>query len=218
MASTDVVEAFTSTKKILYECGLTDDFFLDLVASRLLIERIGETNNQGWWESRILSETGRIRLSEVAPKTRLKSQIDLALKVGRKAESDRLPEDSISLFSFGPQMESRLTAAIDEIEADENVSFEELENLTVSTLEEGWTDPVIEQTEANISGEAGSHSLPESDAGDTILVDEDGYTQDKIDLEKWRLLVAFLRGYGRCTNSLQVAYYPLESEVKPENA
>jgi hypothetical protein len=131
MTSSDVVGAFISTKKILREAGIEDEFFQDLVASRLLVARIGETNNQNWCDSRVLSETGRARLSEVTPKTQLKSQIDLALKVGYKVESDRLPDDSISLFTFGPQMESRLTAAIEEIETDDEFTLEALENLSI---------------------------------------------------------------------------------------
>ena len=102
MTSTDLVDVFRSTKDVLGDAGVDDDFFIDLLASRLLIERVGESSNQGWWDSRVLSETGRARLDEVTPKTRLKSRINLASKVGRKAESDRLPTDSLSLFSFGP--------------------------------------------------------------------------------------------------------------------
>ncbi len=136
MTMTDLVDAFTSTKVTLREAGIEDDFFLDLVASRLLIERIGESNNLDWWDSLVLSETGRARLADVTPKTRLKSQINLALNVGNKVESDRLPEDSISLFSFGPQVESRLTAAIEEIEADEDLTLDALGNFTVQSLDE----------------------------------------------------------------------------------
>jgi hypothetical protein len=218
MDSTDAIDAFISTKDTLNEAGIADDFFLDLIASRLLLERIGESSNQDWWESRVLSETGRARLTEVTPKTRLKSRIDLALKVGRKAESDRLPEDSISLFFFGPQVESRLTATIEEIEADENLTLDALENLSIRSLDEGWTDEVIDKTASNISGTSGSDSLREQDTGESLLIEEKGYTQDEIGPEKWRLLTILLRGYGYCTDQLRVPYYSLESELKAENA
>jgi hypothetical protein len=218
MDSTDVVDAFTTTKQTLHESGITDDFFLDLVASRLLVERIGESDNQDWWESRVLSETGRARLSEVTPKTLLKSQIDLAMKVGRKAESDRLPEDAISFFSFGPQVESRLTAALDQIQADEDFKIESLEELSIQSLDKGWTDSVIDQTESNISSESLSDPFPEAEPDGSILIDDTGYTQDAIGQEKWSLLVTFLRGYGQCTDELIVPYYPLEAEIKSENA
>lgn len=218
MTTTDIVDAYSATKETLHEVGIEDDFFLDLVASRLLVERIGESNNQEWWESRVLSETGRARLTEVTPKTRLKSRIDLALKVGRKAESDRLPEDSISLFSFGPQVESRLTAALEEIEADGDLTLYALENLSIDWLDGEWTDGVIAETESNISGASDSESVQDPGPGGSFLIDESSYTQEEIEPEKWRLLTTLLRGYGSCTDQLQVPYYSLESELKSENA
>ena len=218
MASTDIADAFTATKETLEQAGIEDDFFLDLVASRLLVERIGESKNLNWWESRVLSETGRTRLSEVTPKTQLQSRINLALKVGRKAESDRLPDDSITLFSLGPQLESRLSAALEELEGDENLTLKALEDLSIQSLEEGWTDTVISETAANISATNGSDSLPEPGAGESYIIDENGYTQDEIGPDKWRILTTFLRGYGHCTDRLQVPFYSLESKLKSENA
>ncbi|MDB2247382.1 BrxE family protein [Halorubrum ezzemoulense] len=215
MASQDLVEVFTSTRQNLRETGLEDDFFLDLIASRLLIERVGESNNQGWWDSRVLSETGRARLEEVTPKTRLQSQLNLAMKVGRKAESDVLPADSISLFSFGPKLEAQLGAAIEDLNVPDEPSLIALEELSVQFLESNWTDPIIEQTASNIT--ASSISLPEP-AADSYQLSEEGYGQSEIDPEKWRLLVTLLRGYGQNTDRLRVPYYPLNSELKPENA
>jgi hypothetical protein len=218
MTSTGLTETFSSTKQTLHEAGIDDDFFLDLVATRLLVERVGESKNLDWWDSLVLSKTGKIRLSEMTPKTSVKARINLALKIGRKAESDRIPEDTISLYSLGPQMESRLRAAIDEIEVDGNVSLEALEQLSVQSLEEGWADEIIEQTSSNISGVSDSISLPDPDGTEALLIDESGYTEDEIEPEKWRLLVTLLRGYGQCTSLLRVPYYPLEPLVKSENA
>lgn len=218
MTTTDIAEAYISTKQTLHDVGIEDDFFLDLVTSRLLIERIGESDNQDWWDSRVLSETGRARLSEVTPKTQLKSRIDLALKVGSKGELDRLPDDSISLFSFGPQFESRLTAAVGEIETDDTLTFEALENLSVQSLDKGWTEDIIAETGSNISAGSDAVSVPEPGPDKSFLIDESGYTQDDIGPEKWRLLTTLLQGYGYCTSQLQVPYYHLESELKPENA
>jgi len=217
MGSTNIADAYVSTKEVLYNAGINEEFFLDLVASRLLIERIGETGSLDWWDSRVLSETGRARLSEVTPKTQLKSRIDLALKVGRKAESDRLPDDSISLFSFGPQIESRLTAAIEEIESNDEFTLKPLESLSIQSLDEGWTDAVISETESNISATSAIQPTKKPEAGDAFLLEESGYTQDEIDSEKWGLLTSLLRGYGYCTDRLRVPYYNLESELKPDN-
>ena len=215
MDSHDLVDAFDSIRETLRDAGVENDFFLDLIASRLLIERIGESNNQEWWDSRVLSETGRARLQEVTPKTRLQSQINLAMKVGRKAESDSTPSDSISLFFFGPQIEAQLGAAIEDLNALGESPLSSLEELSVQSLDADWTDPIIEQTASNIS--VTSISLPEPE-GDSYQIDESGYEQSEIEPEKWRLLVTLLRGYGQNTERLRVPYYPLNSKLKSENA
>jgi hypothetical protein len=126
--------------------------------------------------------------------------------------------DSISLFSFGPQIESRLTAAIEEIESNDELTLKALESLSIQSLDEGWTDPVITETESNISAASAIDSAQEPGAGDAFLVEESGYTQDEIDPEKWGLLTSLLRGYGYCTDRLRVPYYNLELELKPDNA
>ncbi|GAA5432844.1 BrxE family protein [Haloarcula japonica] len=215
MTSHDLVEVFTSTRQNLREAGLEDDFFLDLIGSRLLIERVGESNNRGWWDSRVLSETGRARLEEVTPKTRLQSQVNLAMKVGRKAESDVLPADSISLFSFGPKLEAQLGAAIEDLNAPDEPLLTDLEDLSVQSLETGWADPIIEQMASNISVASISLSDPGSES---YRISEDGFDQSEIEAEKWRLLATLLRGYGQNTERLHVPYYPLNSELKSESA
>ena len=217
MTSADIADAFASTRETLEKAGMADDFFLDLVASRLVVERVGESSNQDWWESRILSETGRTRLSEVTPKTQLKSRVTLALKVGHKAESDRVTDDSISLFSFGPQIESRLTAAIEELESDDDLTFEALEGLSVQSLEEGWTDAIITATASNISS-TDTTEPQQTGPSESYLIGERGYTRDEIEPDKWRIFSTLLRGYGQCIDQLQVPYYTLESELTSENA
>ncbi|WP_157744192.1 BrxE family protein [Halopenitus persicus] len=216
MTSTDLADAFVSTKEVLNAAGIDDEFFLDLIASRLLIERVGESNNQGWWDSRVLSKTGRARLDEVTPKTQLQSRITLASKVGRKAESDHLPADTISLFSFGPQVESRISAAIEDIDVSDDQPLEALESVSVQSLSEGWTDGIIEQTGSNIT--TASTSLTDPGSGDSFRIEDDGYTQSEIEPEKWRLLVTLLQGYGYSTDRLCIPFYPLKSELKSESA
>jgi hypothetical protein len=218
MTSADIADVFDSTRETLEKAGMADDFFLDIVASRLVIERVGESNNQDWWESRVLSETGRTRLSEVTPKTQLKARVTLALKVGRKAESDRVADNSISLFSFGPQTESRLTAAIEELESDDGLTFGALEDLSIQSLEAGWTDGIITATASNISSTDITEPQQSPKADESYLIGESGYTQDEIEPNKWRILTSLLRGYGQCDDQLQVPYYTLESELKSENA
>ena len=218
MNSTELADVFSSTKETLQSAGIEDEFFIDLIASRLLVERIGETKNQDWWESRILSETGRTRLDEVTPKTRLQSRVNLATKVGKKAESDRLPDDAISLFSFGPRIEARVDSAVDELSTDDSTSLTALENMTVESLEEGWTEELIRKTEANVSASSDAVSDSEPGANEAVQLSEDGYTLDEINAEKWGVLINLLDAYGRCTDTLHVPHYPLESEIEANNA
>ena len=216
MASTDLVNTFVSTKRALRDVGIEDEFFVDILASRLLIERLGESNNQAWWDSRVLSETGRARLEEVTPKTQLQARITLASKVGRKAESDNIPADAISLFSFGPQMESRISAAIEDLETSDKQPLEAVEALSVHSLDEGWTDRLLKQIESNNT--AASTSLTDLGTGDSFCLDEEGYTQSEIETQKRLLLVTLLQAYGHSIDRLCVPYYSLESELKSERA
>lgn len=218
MASDDILDTFTSTSETLEDVGVEDDFFRELVASRLTVERVGESNNLDWWESRVLSETGRARLSEVTPKTQLKSRINLAMRVGRKAESDRVPENTASLFYLGPQLESRLEAAIEDIETNELPALEELEAFSIQAVNEAWTDPIVSAFDSDISDAPTSefHMEPESRGAFSIL--SDSYAQDEIERRKWKLLTSLLHGYGRSTDQLQVPYFTIEPNLKSENA
>jgi len=216
MTSANLNDACLSCQKALDDVGIDNEFFRDLIASRLVIERVGETNVQDWWDSRVLSATGRARLEEVTPRTQLQSRIILAIKVGRKAELNHLPTDTFSLFSFGPQMESRISAAIKEIGAVDDVPLKVLESVFVQSLDEGWTHQIIQQIGSNTS--ARSMKINESDARDSFPIEENGYTQSEIESQKWRLLVTLLQGYGHCTDRLRVPYYVLKPDLKSGNA
>lgn len=212
MSSSDLGAAYRATRDDLREIGIDDSFFLDLLAARLVVERVGETDNLEWWESRVLSETGRDRLTEVTPKTHVKARISLAQKVGRKAERDQLPADAVSLFSFGPRLESRLEAAVEEIQADDETTFEALEQLSGLTVDSKWTAPLI--AELNDHRDAPpAESLPSPEPRKALLLADDGRTMDEVEAQKRELLTTFLRGYGKVTEQLAVPYYPLEAET-----
>lgn len=217
MTSAEIADAFISTRETLENAGLEDPFFLDLVGSRLVVERIGETKNMDWWESRVLSETGRARLSEVTPKTRLKSRITLAQEVGRKVEADRLPADSVSLYSFGPQLESRLDADLDDLEGDEDASLEKLEELTVRSVDGDWTEPIIAEMSSKVLEEIGDNNIQDADSGNSWLLDDSAYTQEEVEEGKWHLLGMLLLGYGKCVETLQIPYFQLTSELQSQS-
>jgi hypothetical protein len=211
-------ERFGSVRDDLRELGVEDGFFLDLVAARLLLERVGESDNMAWWDSLVLSETGRVRLEEVTPKTQTKARLTLAQKVGRRAESNRLPDDAISLFSFGPRVESQLSAAIDELDETELIRFEALEELSVSSLEPGWTAPILSELEYDETEIPAQDTIPAPEPDGTIPLDQSGHTETEIESRRQSLLAAVVQAYGTTTESLQVPYYPLETSLEPTNS
>lgn len=218
MSTSDILDAFTSTKHAIEDAGVQDNFFLNLITSRLLVERIGESDNQGWWDSLVLSETGRQRLSEVTPKTRLKSQMNLALKVGQKAESEETPTDSITLFSFGPQMQSRLENNIESIDSNTDTRLTALEELSTGSLDEGWTQSIVTELSLGASAKTVDEFAESPGASRSFLITEDGYTQADIREQRSILLKRILHGYGHCLSKLSVPYYQLESDIESENA
>lgn len=218
MISRDIVDVFSSIKKTLQDVEIQNEFFINLVATRLLIERIGESDNQAWWDSRVLSETGRNRLSEVTPKTRLKSQITLAIEVGQKAESESTPTDFVSLFSFGPQMESRLNTAIEGIEPDTEVRLNALEDLSVQSLDQDWTEPLVAELSTSVPATTEVEFAETPDATGSFLVDNGGRTQATVQEKKSAHLELLLQGYGHCTTQVSVPYYRLNSNTKSESA
>lgn len=216
MPAADIRPAFTETRDELASLGIEDPFFCDLLAARLVIERVGDTENLKWWDSYVLSETGRKQLAEVTPKTTVQARLDLAQKVGRKAESDALPDDTISLYSFSPRIESRIAAAIEDLESDAETQFSALEELSVTTVAENWTDPLIDALDSTATSAETEFGMPEPSGA--LRIAEDGFTQDEVTESKWTLLATFLKGYGTVTESLRVPYYPLESDLQSTTA
>jgi hypothetical protein len=216
MIEYDLRESFTDTHSTLSELGIQDEFFLDLVTTRLVIERIGESDNMGWWDSRVFSETGRARLSEVVPKTSTKARLELALRIGRKAEADRLSSEGVTLFSFGPRTESRISAALEDLEESTN-SFDALEELSIDSLEAGWSAPLVDEisgVDIDVSTTEDSAS-PES--GSTVLLADSSYTEDEIESDRRLILESLVREYGSSTDKLSVPFYQLKAEDGAKN-
>jgi hypothetical protein len=168
MADSSLGDALAATREALQTLGIEDDLFRDVLAVRLLIERVGETDNNGWWESRVLAELGRDSLAEVTPKTRTKARIDLAQQVGRKVEREATPADALSLFYLGPTGEAQLDALLEEMDPDATAAFEALESLTASFDTAGWTTTLVDDpiSPAGGSGAFEIESVAESELQD----------------------------------------------------
>lgn len=80
-----------------------------IIYYRLIIARLGEEDNNFWWESRILSSVGRLNMMPFLPKTFFYQRFDIALKAVRQKEINTIPINKvISLFHFGHEFENKV--------------------------------------------------------------------------------------------------------------
>ncbi|WP_312912786.1 BrxE family protein [Natronosalvus caseinilyticus] len=200
MSTGSLKETLTAVQDELGSLGVEDALAREVLSYRLLIERLGEDGNNDWWDSIVLTETGRDRLEEVTPKTATRSRIELAQRIGRKVEQEHVPEDSLSLFYLGPTAESQIDAELESV-VDEEGSFQVLESLSKTIKEPGWSERLVSDAE------------PVSSATDsTILL---GEVNDETDLKSRNTLRDVARrcvlAYGQSTAAtLRVPYYAID--------
>lgn len=93
----------------LNKLDIETDILVDLLYYRLVIMRIGEEDNSGWWESSILSEVGRRNLEKFFPNTFNKQRYNISKKIVTDKENRIIPEKRfITLFNFGYKFESEI--------------------------------------------------------------------------------------------------------------
>jgi len=192
--------ALTATQEHLEDIGVEDALVREVLSYRLVIGRLGESDNNDWWDSMILTELGRDRLNEVTPKTAAKARIDLAQRVGRKAEQDRIEKNAISLFYLGPTIEAQITAELEDL--SESTQFEILESLSKTIGTANWTTELVDVSD-----------LKYSEEGKKVRLNNDALDEGQLKSRKTMRRVAreCFAGYGRSTEgSLQVPYYSVE--------
>lgn len=175
--------------------GIQDASIGRIIAARLFIERLGETDANYWWDSQVLTEFGRARLAETVPRTTTFAQIDSATKVGRKVEQEVVGEDTVTLFDLGPDVEAEIEREFDTV--DDEVDFEFLHELDIGFEDAGWTDGLVEGDESQGRNHGGSLEIGE------IVLDamEDEQIRDDVVTE-------LILGYGSSTkDNLRVPYY-----------
>ena len=85
------------------------DILSDTLYYRLTILRLGEEDNNIWWESSILSEVGRRNLERFFPNTFHKQRYDIARKIVYEKEKREISEkDFRTLFNFGYDFETKV--------------------------------------------------------------------------------------------------------------
>lgn len=82
---------------------------IDTLYYRLTIIRLGEEDNNAWWESNILGEVGRRNLEKFFPNTFSKQRYDIAHKIISEKENREIPERRFTtLFNFGYEFEAEI--------------------------------------------------------------------------------------------------------------
>ena len=197
--SGDLSTIFTTLQEdTLPSLGINDPLYSRIIASRLLMERLGETDANYWWDSQILGEFGHDALAEAVPRTTTRAQIELATKTGRKVEQERIEDRSVSLFDLGPFVESQIEHELEQMNDDSDLNI--LENYSSEITEKGWTNSIVSETDSIASKsdtvfELGTIAMDDMKNKDVL--------RDVVD--------QLVHGYGESTaNNLQIPYFRVQ--------
>ncbi|WP_313558819.1 BrxE family protein [Ruminiclostridium cellobioparum] len=81
----------------------------ELLYYRLVIARLGEEDNNAWWESNVLSEVGRRNVNRFLPNTFAKQRYDMARKIIYTKETRSIDNRKfLSIYNFSYKFESEV--------------------------------------------------------------------------------------------------------------
>jgi len=187
----------TLQSDVLPSLGIEDPLNSRIIASRLLVERLGEQDANYWWDSQILGEFGRDTLEEAVPRTATRAQIELAMKTGHQVEKEAIEGRSVSLFDLGPFVESQIEHELETLAGDNELTV--LEDYAVDLIEKGWTESIVSK---GISNTNSGHTF---ELGTVDI--EDLQTDEVLDDIVSQLLYA----YGEATkNELRIPYFRID--------
>ena len=120
----------------------------ELLYYRLVIARLGEEDNNAWWESSILSEVGRRNLNRFLPNTLGKQRYDIARKIIYTKEIRSIDNRKfLSLYNFSFKFESEVFKPfVDELSASEEwpAILSTLENIKSVKFTSHWVREYFE--------------------------------------------------------------------------
>ena len=124
-----------------HKSAVNVEILADTLFYRLTIIRLGEEDNNMWWESCILGEVGRRNLEKFFPNTFYKQRYDIARKIIAEKENREIPEKRfITLFNFGYEFESKIfTPFINEVINSDG--WQEVLDMIENIKEEKFTSP-----------------------------------------------------------------------------
>lgn len=132
-----------SSKCNIDKSEVSVEILSDTLYYRLTILRLGEDDNNIWWESSILSEVGRRNLERFFPNTFHKQRYDIARKIVYEKEKREISEkDFRTLFNFGYDFETKIFKPfIKEIVEQEGWKdvLNTLESLKGCKFNSGWS-------------------------------------------------------------------------------
>ena len=124
-----------------HKSNVDTEVLADTLFYRLTIIRLGEEDNNAWWESSILGEVGRRNLEKFFPNTFHKQRYDIARKIIIEKENREIPEKRFTtLFNFGYEFETKVfTPFIKEVSNSDG--WQEILDMIEDIKEKRFTSP-----------------------------------------------------------------------------
>ena len=124
-----------------HKSAVNVEILADTLFYRLTIIRLGEEDNNMWWESCILGEVGRRNLEKFFPNTFYKQRYDIARKIIVEKENREITEKRFTtLFNFGYEFETKIfTPFIKEIANSDG--WQEVLDMIENVKEKKFTSP-----------------------------------------------------------------------------
>lgn len=175
----------------------------DTLYYRLTIIRLGEEDNNAWWESSILSEVGRRNLEKFFPNTFNIQRYDIARKIMIEKENREIPERKFtSLFNFGYRFETEIFKPfVKEISKSEEwkVVLEMIESIRAKKFSSSWVRDFY-----------GISKLSNQDIGEKKIIElgsiGETFYNNKTSFED--TIKSFLSIYDKCTlGNVVIPYY-----------
>lgn len=179
------------------------EILAELLYYRLVIARLGEEDNNAWWESSILSEVGRRNLNRFLPNTLYKQRYDIARKIIYSKETRTIESRKfVSLYNFGYKFESEVFKPfVDELVINDKwyEILMSLEKIKGFKFKSPWVREFFELDRLPQSNTSNKDSIEIGNIQETFYNDYTEFTS---------VIKGLLSVYDRCTfGKLLIPYY-----------
>ena len=187
----------------IHKSEVNSEILAETLFYRLTIIRLGEEDNNVWWESSILGEVGRRNLEKFFPNTFYKQRYDIARKIIIEKENREIQEKRFTtLFNFGYEFETKIfTPFIKEVSNSD--SLKEVLDMIEDIKEKKFNSPWAREF-YNIP-KLPPHSFHSKNVIELGSISETFY-KSKENFED--VLISFISVYDLCTlGSVVTPYY-----------